>query len=215
MDLDLHIHSEYSFDSLSRVSDILKTANKKKVGCIAITDHNSIEGSLKALKTPSDIIIICASEIGTEIGDIIGLFINEKIKSKKSLEVIEEIKEQGGLSVLAHPCKTKKNIDKEIFRKIDAIEVFNARAGITNTNAKKIAFNNNLLITAGSDAHFCFEIGRGRLIIKDCSDIEEIRKSIISKEVQINGTYSIKYLDLFSHYVRVLKSIKNNLIIDS
>lgn len=209
MELDLHIHSNYSYDSFSKVSDILKIAKKIGLGCIAITDHNTIEGSLKALRISSDPIVIGACEIGTEIGDIIGLFLTEEIKSKKSLDVIDEIKGQGGLSVLAHPYKRKENVDKDVLRKIDAIEVFNARAGTTNCRARDIAFNNNLLMTAGSDAHFCFEIGRGKIIMKDCSDLEEIRKSILSKDLQISGTCSSKYLDVLSRSIRRFKAKKN------
>ena len=212
IELDLHIHSNYSFDSFSKVSDILKIAKKKRLGAIAITDHNTIEGSLKAFKITSDPMVICACEIGTEIGDIIGLFLNEEIKSRKSLEVIDEIKGQGGIAVLAHPYKRKEYVDKTLFRKIDAIEVFNSRAGATNVNAKRIALNNNLMMTAGSDAHFCFEIGRGKLIINDCSNIEDIRKSIVSKNVEINGVLSSKYLDVLNRYVRRFKSKKNKLL---
>ena len=48
--LDLHIHSKYSFDSLLSVEKIIKTAEKKKLDGIAICDHNSLKGGLKAKK---------------------------------------------------------------------------------------------------------------------------------------------------------------------
>jgi predicted metal-dependent phosphoesterase TrpH len=205
MDLDLHIHSNYSFDSYSRIVDILKIAKKKGLGGLAITDHNTIKGSLNALKVADEQIIISGCEIGTEIGDIIGLFINEEIKSRLSFEVIEEIRDQGGLAVIAHPFKRKRNLNNEIIKKIDAVEVFNARATKTNERARKIAEDYNLPITAGSDAHFCFEVGRGRIIVQNAFDTEAIRKSILKKQVSIKGTDSDRYLDIFSQSIRVIK----------
>lgn len=206
MELDLHIHSIYSFDSYSKVSDILKNAKKKGLGGLAITDHNTIKGSLEALKISNEQVIICGSEIGTEIGDIIGLFINEEIKSRFFLEVIDEIKDQGGLAVLAHPFKRKENLNVEVVKKIDAIEVFNARAAKKNNErARKIAIEYDLPITAGSDSHFCFEIGRGRVIIQNAFDTESIKKSILRRQIEIKGIESGSYLDIFSQSIRIIK----------
>lgn len=205
MELDLHIHSSYSFDSYSKVSDILKNAKKKGLGGLAITDHNTIKGSLEALKSSDDQIIICGSEIGTEIGDIIGLFINEEIKSRLSFEVIDEINDQGGLAVLAHPFKRRKSLNEEIIKKIDAIEVFNSRAAKTNENARKIADDYGLPVTAGSDSHFCFEIGRGRIVVQNAFDTESVRKSIVNKQINIKGIDSGSYLDIFSQSIRIFK----------
>ena len=44
---DLHIHSIFS-DSDMRVEDIFKTAKDKNISCIAITDHDTIEGLKEA-----------------------------------------------------------------------------------------------------------------------------------------------------------------------
>lgn len=205
MELDLHIHSNHSFDSNSKVSDIIKTSRKKGLGGLAITDHNTIKGSLEALKISGEQVIICGSEIGTEIGDIIGLFINEDIKSRLSFEVIDEINDQGGLAVLAHPFKRKKNLNEEIIKKINAIEVFNSRASKTNDNARKIADDYNIPVTAGSDSHFCFEIGRGRVVVQNDFDTESIRKSIVDKQISIKGIDSGSYLDIFSQSIRFYK----------
>ena len=205
MELDLHIHSNYSLDSNSRISDIMKMARKRGLGGIAITDHNTIKGSLQALKISDGPIVICASEIGTEIGDIIGLFIEEEIKSRTSNDVIDEINDQGGIAVFAHPFKRKKNFDMGIIKNFDAIEVFNSRAAKTNNYARKIAEDFNLPVTAGSDSHFCFEIGRARIIAQDVFDVEEIRKSILGKKVNVRGINSESYLDVFSQSIRIFK----------
>jgi len=40
--LDMHIHSKYS-DGHSSVTDLFKTAKKKRLDGMAITDHNTLE----------------------------------------------------------------------------------------------------------------------------------------------------------------------------
>ncbi len=45
---DLHIHSEYSYDSFNKIDNILKVAKERGLSGIAITDHNKFRGSLEA-----------------------------------------------------------------------------------------------------------------------------------------------------------------------
>ena len=48
--LDLHIHSHYSEDGIGSPKEIIKNLKKRGLNGMSITDHNSVEGSLKALK---------------------------------------------------------------------------------------------------------------------------------------------------------------------
>jgi len=131
MRFDLHVHSKYSFDSLMSSKTIIKTANKKNLNGLAITDHNTILGAKKTCEqNESPLLIIIGSEVSTDIGDIIGLFLTEDVKSHDSLEVLDDIKSQGGLSVLAHPFKGHElTSDKaaEMLRRIDCFEILNSR----------------------------------------------------------------------------------------
>ena len=43
--MDSHIHSEYSSDSNSKIDDILKVAKQKNIDVIAISDHNTVDGT--------------------------------------------------------------------------------------------------------------------------------------------------------------------------
>ena len=127
--IDLHIHSKYSFDSLLSPRTILKVAKKRGLTGIAVTDHNTIRGALEVrrINKDPDFAIIIGSEIITDIGDIIGLCINEEIKSCNSIEVVEEIKDQGGFAILPHPFRGH-NLNQHIIEQFDAIEVFNGRS---------------------------------------------------------------------------------------
>lgn len=188
---DLHIHSKYSYDSILTPEMIIKVAKKKGINGVAITDHNSIKGGLKTFKAnqDKDFQIAIGTEIKTEYGDIIGIFLNEDIKSRDFLGVIEEIREQGGYSILPHPFR--KHISPEkLVNKIDLVEVFNARS-LKSENMKShcLAKESNKPITVGSDAHLPFEIGRGILIAKD-----GIRTIVKEKNPGIAGRESNYYL---------------------
>jgi len=216
MEFDLHIHSKFSFDSVLEPKTILKVARKKGLSGIAITDHNTIKGAIEALKMhPNDLFIICGAEIETEYGDILGLFLNEEIKSRSFLNVVDEIKEQGGLVILPHPFKRNKEIRDEIIKNIDAIEGLNARTPrILNIRAQELAKANNLPVTAGSDAHFAFEIGRARTIIKkDVNDIEDIKQAIKKHgQTSIVGTESSEYVECFSQIIKMFRRKEFNLL---
>jgi predicted metal-dependent phosphoesterase TrpH len=163
MRYDLHIHSKYSYDSLLSPSKILKIAKKQGLDGIAVTDHNTISGGLSTQKEnrDPDFEVIVGAEIKTEYGDVIGLSLNEEISSRCFLEVIDEIRSQGGYSVLAHPYRQYSSPEKIIVR-VDFIEVFNSRSSFfQNQKSQMLAKEANKKITAGSDAHCSMEIGNG------------------------------------------------------
>jgi len=146
---------------------------------------------LKALSENKDeeFDLIIGAEIKTDFGDIIGLFLNEDIKSRSFYDVIYEIKSQDGLTVLPHPYRQHKNPEK-IVDQVDLIEGFNARTKkISNDKSYQLAKESECSIIAGSDAHLGFEIGRGVTIVKD-----DIKKSLKNGRTEINGRESNYYL---------------------
>ena len=103
MKYDIHIHSKYSSDGILDLEEIVKISKKKGLDGIAITDHNTIKGGSEARKYETDDFeIVIGSEISTERGDVIGLFLSEEIRSNDFYRVILEIKEQNGIIVLKH-----------------------------------------------------------------------------------------------------------------
>ena len=168
MKYDLHIHSKYSYDSLLSPKKILNVAKKRGLDGIAITDHNTILGGLATKKEnrDPDFEVIIGTEIRTEYGDIIGLYLNKEINTGCFFEVIDEIKLQGGYSVLAHPYR-KNLLPEKIAEFVDFIEIFNARSSILeNEKSQELVKKTSKRITAGSDAHSAFEIGRGICIVE-------------------------------------------------
>ena len=188
---DLHAHSKYSYDSFMSVEKILEMAKKKGLDGIAVTDHNTMKGGVEALKIneDKDFQVIVGAEIKTEYGDIVGLFLGEEIRARRFEEVIEEIKSQGGLSVLAHPYRQYNN-PEEIVDRVDLVEAFNARSKKEdNKRAYELAKRFKKSMTGGSDAHLGFEIGRGRTIVNS-----KVKGELKKGETKIEGEESNYYL---------------------
>ncbi len=197
MKFDLHIHTKYSFDCNSKPERIVKIAKKRGMDGIAVTDHDNIEGwnhMIEAVKK-SGLMLVLGEEIRVRDNngsyEILGLFLNEKIKLGGFNEIVDQIKQQGGIACLPHPFdpfKVKFNNRDSLAKKIDAVEVFNARVirSIYNKKAFDFAKKHNLGMTAGSDAHTEQEVGRGYLIT-DVNDLEGLKKAILKGDIEISG----------------------------
>src|SRR5690348_11086510 len=105
---DLHMHSTYS-DGIGTIEQILNYVQRKTdLDVIAITDHDVIEGSLRARdlwsKGAYRFEFVVGEEVSTQDGHLLGLFIEKRIQPGLGLErSIDLIHEQGGLAVIAHP----------------------------------------------------------------------------------------------------------------
>ena len=204
MILDLHVHSRYSYDSLSRPRDILKAAKRKGLTGIAIADHDTLKGSLEASKIneDKDFQVIPAIEAATDAGDIIGLFVSEDIGSQACIAVIEEIRAQGGIAVLPHPYRGHK-LDDEIVSKVDVIEAFNSRdSKVHNAAALALAKRWNKPVIGGSDAHFCLEIGSCRTVLGS----EDVRSEIVAGNARLESRQSPFTTHIMSFLVGSLRS---------
>lgn len=173
MRIDLHCHSEASWDSSSPLKEIPERCVGKRIRVQAMTDHDNIWGAQELQKTvlaqgDMPLSIIVGEEISTSEGEIIGLFLTHKIEAGLSPEkTVAEIKEQGGLVLLPHgfdPLKRwhlKTEARNRIASSIDIVETFNARISRPRWNraAVKWAEEKGVLMSAGSDAHTIADIG--------------------------------------------------------
>lgn len=193
---------------------ILKTAERKQLNAIAITDHNTIAGGIEVLRVcreiKSPVKVIVGAEILTNIGDIVTLFINEEIKSKDVLEVIDEVRGQGGLVVVPHPYKSHKLKDLwNIIDRVDMVEIANSRSPITKEKACFLETLNKTLV-GSSDAHFPQEIGLSRTIIDSCDvmNAEQIKTILLNpSEVRAYGETGSRFFQYFSQIVKAVKTM--------
>jgi predicted metal-dependent phosphoesterase TrpH len=190
---DFHMHTRYSMDSSSSLEDIIRRCREMGINCIAITDHNAIDGALK-MKEIAPFTVIPGEEILTPNGEIIGYFLKEYIPSGQPLEkAIAAIRSQDGLVGVPHPFDTfrgLKNTDNrfldELAAQLDMVEVFNARSLLPwdSDKARDFARKHNLPATAGSDSHTIREIGRTYVEMAPFSDKNSFLKSLRNARIQ-------------------------------
>jgi predicted metal-dependent phosphoesterase TrpH len=207
---DFHVHSRYSFDSFLSPRSIAKTALKKELSVIAVADHNTTEGALKTIEeaASTSLRVIPAIELETDGGHVMGLFVESNIVAKSIDEVLDEITEQGGISVLLHPARMCGSKLKEAACKVDVIEALNGRTRrCDNLKAQDLAFKFNKPVVAGSDAHLRFEIGCVRTIFDaSSSNFEDLRKLIINGHRTLAGRESSYVVHVFSFGTQIVKS---------
>ena len=193
---DFHIHSEYSPDSNSKIDDILKTARKRNIDVIAISDHNTVDGTSEVLRKTrnTDILAIPSIEISSTHGHILGFGCEENIpKDLSPHDTIDRIHDFGGLAIIPHPyCFYRHGLlCKSDYRdlKIDAIETKNARfiIGYCNRKAKKLSKKENLPSLGASDAHYWKFVGDCYSKVDAEKDIDSILKAIAKGKVEAHG----------------------------
>jgi glycosyltransferase involved in cell wall biosynthesis len=195
IDVDLHMHTDHSYDCATPVEVLLAEARARGLGAIAVTDHNEISGALEARAKADGIKVIVAEEVKSAgQGEVIGLFIEEKIPRGMTLqETINEIKRQGGLVYVPHPFDRMHSVPDyehllEVLDDVDAIEVFNPRVAISefNEEALRFALKYQIPAGAGSDAHVPQGLGSVRIRMRDFDGPEEFLESLRDADIVRN-----------------------------
>jgi predicted metal-dependent phosphoesterase TrpH len=215
MILDLHNHTRWSFDCSMDPAKVVRVAKARGLDAIAITDHDEIDGAREAQRAAGgDLLVILGEEIDTRAGDILGLFLKEKIRTEDPLEAIRAIHDQGGLAILAHPFTKTMSVDDAVARALDGCEGFNARHSElpaiegTDPEPRVAAFarDYDLALTAGSDAHFYRELARARTIVS-ASTLEEAKEQIRRGNTVLSGRRSSPFNLLASAALRSMRAL--------
>jgi glycosyltransferase involved in cell wall biosynthesis len=202
IDVDLHMHTDHSYDCATPVEVLLAEARARGLGAIAVTDHNEISGALEARAKAAGVKVIVGEEVKTaEQGEVIGLFIEEKIPRGMTLEqTIAEIRRQGGVVYVPHPFDRMHAVpDYEhllgVIDEIDAIEVFNPRVAISEFNEEAVRFAAKYRIPggAGSDAHVPQGLGSVRIRMRDFDGPAEFLESLRDADI-IRNPASLLYV---------------------
>jgi len=180
LEVDLHIHSQYSPDSRSKPEMIVRRAAELGLRAIAVTDHDSWRGAREAARiAPKDLLIVPGAELKTEKGDLLALFVDAEIRSRAFADAVDEIHRLGGLAIVPHPGVSPK-IGAQDITLADGLEVFNATLSEkANARSARFAAELNKPGIASSDAHMILEIGNGATRVPDCSSLKELRRGLL------------------------------------
>ncbi len=168
--VDLHCHTSASFDSLADPLKVVRSARDRGLTHLAITDHDRIDGALRARDAAiPGITVLVGEEVKTAGGDLICLFLSEAIPPGLPLaETIARARAQGGLVGIPHPFDRYRGsvgrAEDEILALaplVDWVEAFNARVVFRegNERAAAMARTTGLPGVAVSDAHATLEVG--------------------------------------------------------
>jgi hypothetical protein len=155
-----HVHTRHSYDSLLSPARLVSKAREANVDVLIVTDHNTLGGAreARALANGNPKFVVMAAEYQTEKGDLIGLFLNDEIRTRRSHEVIEQVHAQGGLVVLPHPYKGHR-LDDALLAGTDLIEAYNSRCTADeNSSATALAVKMDRPSIGGPDAHCTAEL---------------------------------------------------------
>ena len=167
--VDLHCHTSASFDSLASPEAVVRAATRRGLTHLAITDHDRIDGALRARDAaPDGLTVIVGEEVRTADGDLIAVFLERAVAPGRPVqETIAAVREQGGLVGIPHPFDRFRGSMlrdprlEAMGRLVDWVEAHNARVvgGTGNERAAEFAREMELPGIAVSDAHSTLEVG--------------------------------------------------------
>lgn len=168
--MDFHCHTSASFDSLADPLKVVRAARARGITHLAITDHDRIDGAVRARDAAlAGITVIVGEEVKTAGGDLVCLFLEEAIPPGLSpAETIARARAQGGLVGIPHPFdRYRGSIGKAedeiraLTGLVDWVEAFNARVVFRggNERAAELARTAGIPGVAVSDAHSTLEVG--------------------------------------------------------
>ena len=204
---DTHLHTEYSgFNKLGVLKFPESTTMPERqvdrmrqlgMDVMAITDHDEIAGAFIAQKYAkanfNDIEVIVGEEITTADGEVIGLFLTEKIPDMLPVEeTIDIIRSQGGLAIAPHPFSMHApGLQERILDlDIDGFETINGGHPDTYSNmfARLVMdrYPGRWSEMSGSDAHSVYTSGYNWTEFSGTS-ADDFRRAVLNKSTVAVG----------------------------
>jgi predicted metal-dependent phosphoesterase TrpH len=172
----MHSHTMWSGDSTTTPEELAAAVTEAGLDVLCITDHNAIKGAVDLVDRLSCRVIV-GEELRTHAGEIIGLFLEERIPvGVRPDEAARAIRRQGGIVYIPHPYDPmRRNLSEAALDAlideglVDAIEVINAKTSLRSLNqrAASTAASHDLAAGAGSDAHVPDAIGAAYVEMPD------------------------------------------------
>ena len=175
MIIDLHIHTRFGSNcSYLDPGELARRAREIGLDGVCITEHELCweEEALEALSREYGILVLGGAEVSTELGQVLVYGIHQPLwKVSRMRELREVIDECGGVMIASHPFRgdmvtnrapsVEEVSGREIFRVVDAVEVFNGGASRRELDLGcQVLRRLDLKGVGGSDAHASHTIGR-------------------------------------------------------
>ncbi|MBA2631938.1 MAG: PHP domain-containing protein [Chloroflexi bacterium] len=204
---DMHIHTLYSDGTASVQAVLDHVEGATDLDVIAITDHERIDGALRAREIHAggdySFGLVVGEEITTRRGHVLALFVTERVPALRPLaETLERIHAQGGIAVAAHPMAplTPSLGTRSLLwargatdprHRLDAIELMNPSTAGRSRRVARDRLNAEILhlpAVGNSDAHVLEGIGSAWTWFPG-SSAAELRAAIEHGSTRPDGVY--------------------------
>ena len=188
--MDCHLHTVHSGDAVTTPEQMLQGACSAGLDVIAVTDHHVVDAAKRMQEMAADygVQVVVGEEIRTPLGEIIGLFLTERVPYVLPLlEAASRVREQGGVVYVPHafdPLRSglgRRGLD-ELAESglLDVVEVYNPKVPDESVNemALAVAAELGVLCAAGSDAHDPEGIGAAFIELDKFSDRDGYMQSL-------------------------------------
>lgn len=211
--IDLHTHSIASPDGGITADQYAHALSTNLLDVIAITDHNQIDFAVGLQNQLGDRIIV-GEEIMSTGGEIIGLYLKERVKPGLTpQETVKQIREQGGIVYIPHPFESVRKglhpaVLEELIDYIDVIEVCNGRAFLQNRSAQTFMWAklNHVIGASSSDAHGIRGLGKTYTRVKTLPTSEDLLK-VLAHGTPVTEPPSLRAL-LYPKFHKLKKKLK-------
>jgi len=173
---DLHMHTTASDGWPTPQELVDHAARRASLSVIAVTDHDTIEGALRAREHAAKrarLHVIVGEEVSSRDGHIVALFLERRIRPGMSAAAtVHAIHDQGGLAIAVHPFWRTERVARTgrvhgvgwlaAELDFDGIEVENATPGfyVFNQLAHRLNLGLGAAELGSSDAHILDAVGR-------------------------------------------------------
>lgn len=168
--VDMHLHTMWSGDATTTPDELAEAVARAGLDVVCITDHSTTAGAL-ALRESGQLgcEVVVGQESRTWAGELIGLFLSERIPpGLKPVEFVAEVRAQGGIVYVPHPFDPMRHcLREDVLAElaatggIDCVEGLNAKTSLSSLNGRAVSFAERfgLPVGAGSDAHVPAAVG--------------------------------------------------------
>jgi len=199
---------EPPYDCNISIRDQLERSYNLGLDAIFVTNHNTLDGYHQLLEYKNDhakfknIDVFPAEEITIDTGaHVLAYGIHDEIPAGISLEeVLDIIKDQGGVSSAPHPFSLLDAL-RNSAKKCDMVEVFNSNNVdvLSNARATQFALDNNMIQVAGSDSHVLSTLGRCVNVIDSENNLDDILFAMKKGKIEISQTGYALELETLDH----------------
>ena len=174
MIVDLHTHTRFGSNcSYVDPEELVREAKRLGLDGVCITEHDLCweKEDIRRLSQDKGILVLGGVEVSTDLGEVLVFGVHRPVWSVGSAWQLRElVDEAGGVIIASHPFRVdtlfkraprvEEFCDREIFKLVDAVEVFNGKAiGRELDFGCEVLSKLNLRGVGGSDVHAQHAIG--------------------------------------------------------